>query len=354
MEELYRIIDANLNRTREGLRVLEEVARFAKKDVVLTKKLRALRHQISEQIANRIPRVLLLAARTSKEDLGKNFPGEDRSGMKELVIANSLRVSEALRTLEEVTGTIVPGVRTSVQNIRFAFYETEKSFINLYRTGLPDYPVYAIVDPAKSAGDIVSFTQKLLGAGAKIIQLRIKDCPDMRFFQIAQKIQTKAKKSGACFLINDRPDIANSVEADGIHIGQKDLPLPYVRRLCPDKIIGVSTRSAAEAKKAVKEGADYIAVGAIFPTVSKEDSVVVGTRTIREIKKVTEKIPVVAIGGINPKNAGRAFAAGADYVAVISSLTSDQPERVLRELCAGKKCWGTFPERVCERQKDSC
>ncbi len=337
MEELYRIIDANLNRAREGLRVLEEIARFAKKDVVLTKRLRRLRHQISDRIASRIPRPLLLSARTSKEDPGKNFVGENRSNLKELVIANTFRVSEALRTLEEVTGTLVPGVRTSVQEIRFAFYETEKSFISLYRTGLPDYPVYAIVDSAKIAGDIVLFTQRLLAAGAKIIQIRIKDCPDMRFFQIAQKIQAKAKKSGACFLINDRPDIANLVKSDGIHIGQKDLPLPYVRRLCPDKIVGISTHSAAQAKKAVKEGADYIAVGAIFPTNSKENPVVVGTRTIKEIKKVAEKIPVVAIGGINPKNAGQAFAAGADYVAVISSLTSDQPERVLRELCASKK-----------------
>ena len=336
MNNLYRIVDANFNRTREGLRVLEELARFSDRNPVLTKTLRGLRHRISVLTERSFPRPKLLANRCSETDPGRNFRPEKRTGKKDLVLANSLRVAESLRVLEEMVTLLKPEATTSFQDLRFSFYDLEKSLPVLYRRALPDHPVYVIIDPALIPGNSLNFVKPLLDAGAKIFQLRAKKMPDQLFLKLAQKIRLETKKFDACFIVNDRPDIAAMSDADGLHLGQTDFPAIKARQICPDVLIGVSVRSVREAEKAIAEQSDYIAVGSVFPTASKEDAVVVGLKTLKEVKKVTGHTPLVAIGGITPENSGSVFESGADYVAVISALMTAHPEKVLKALVKTK------------------
>jgi len=126
------------------------------------------------------------------------------------------------------------------------------------------------------------------------------------------------------FIINDYLDLAMAVDADGLHIGQEDLPLPVIRRELPiDKIVGCSVTTPSQAAKAQAEGADYIAVGSIFPTTTKKGATVVGVDTLKELKR-TVSTPVVAIGGINRNNIGEVVAAGADAIAVISAVLGEE------------------------------
>ncbi|MBU2495816.1 MAG: thiamine phosphate synthase [Candidatus Omnitrophota bacterium] len=332
MNNLYRIVDANFNRTREGLRVLEELARFSGQNPVLTKTLRGLRHRISVLTERSFPRPKLLANRRSETDPGRNFRPEKRTGKNDLVLANSFRVTESLRVLEEMAALLKPEATASFQDLRFSFYDLEKGLSVLYRKKLPDYPVYVIVDPALIPGDPLAFVKPLLDAGAKIFQLRAKKMPDQLFLKLAQKIRLETEKFDACFIVNDRPDIAALSDANGLHLGQTDLPAVKARQICPDVLIGVSVRSVREAEKAIAERVDYVAVGSVFPTAGKEDAAIVGLKTLKEVKKATGRTPLVAIGGITPENSGSVFEAGADYVAVISTLLTTQPEKALKTL----------------------
>ncbi|MFH2069473.1 MAG: thiamine phosphate synthase [Candidatus Omnitrophota bacterium] len=337
MNNLYRIVDANFNRTREGLRVLEELARFSEQNPVLTKTLRGLRHRISVLMECSFPRPKLLASRRSETDLGRKFRPENRTGKKDFVLANSFRITESLRVLEETAALLQPETAASFQDLRFSFYDLEKNLTVLYRKKLPDYPVYVVIDPALFPGDLLSFVKALLDAGAKIFQLRTKKMPDRLFLKLAQKIRLETEKFDAFFVVNDRPDIAALSDADGLHLGQTDLSATKARQICPDLLIGISARSVREAEKAIAERVDYVAVGSIFSTASKKDAAIVGLKTLKEVKKVTGRTPLVAIGGITPENSGRVFESGADYVAVISALMTAHPEKVLKALAKTKK-----------------
>ncbi|NLP18373.1 MAG: thiamine phosphate synthase [Firmicutes bacterium] len=160
-----------------------------------------------------------------------------------------------------------------------------------------------------------------LQGGATAIQLREKNLLGRELVDLALKYRQLTHQYGALFIVNDRLDIALAAGADGVHLGQDDIPASVARRLLgPDKIIGVSVANAAEARKAREDGADYVGLGPFFPTESKTDvGEPVDLDTLREVKGAVD-IPVVAIGGIKVENAAVLCAAGADGVAVISAV----------------------------------
>lgn len=182
--------------------------------------------------------------------------------------------------------------------------------------------LYIITDESLNAGcSHIYIAKKALLGGAKIIQLRDKQKSGGELFVIAQEIRSLCIQNNAMFIVNDRLDIALAAKANGVHLGQDDLPLIAARKLAPRPfIIGVSVGSVEEAVMAEKDGADYIGVGPIYPTGTKADAgPVVGPELIRIIKKEVS-IPIVAIGGINLSNAKDVIAAGADWIAVISAV----------------------------------
>ncbi|GIM29605.1 thiamine-phosphate synthase [Clostridium polyendosporum] len=184
-----------------------------------------------------------------------------------------------------------------------------------------NYKLYLVTD-RKIIGErdfVWAIEQAILG-GATLVQLREKDLSTLQFYNVAKDVKELTSKYNIPLIINDRLDIALAVDADGLHIGQDDMPLEIARKLLGEgKIIGLSTSTIEEAKLAQEQGADYIGVGAVFPTTTKNDADAVSLEQLKEIKE-TVKIPVVAIGGINEENYKLPMNCGIDGVAVISAI----------------------------------
>jgi thiamine-phosphate pyrophosphorylase len=173
-----------------------------------------------------------------------------------------------------------------------------------------------------------------LDGGARMVQLRRKAASGRELYEWALRIQELCRQRDALFIVNDRVDIALAMHADGVHLGQEDLPASAARKILgPDAIIGVSVSSVAEAEQAVKDGADYIGVGHIFPTISKEKlSPPLGTASISQIGNAAG-VPVIAIGGIDAGNIHEVMKAGASGIAVISAVSgADDPTAAARDL----------------------
>jgi thiamine-phosphate pyrophosphorylase len=198
-----------------------------------------------------------------------------------------------------------------------------------------DISLYVITDRRQSSGrGSEEIIKKALAGGATIIQLREKDISDRQLYEEGLRIKEIVKQSPAHFFINDRIDLVLALDADGLHLGQDDLPLPIARKLLgKEKIIGLSVKTPDEAEKGEKEGADYLAASGVFPTATKPDvGAVLGIAGLRKIKEATS-LPLIAIGGINRDNAASVIEAGADGIAVISAVTTaDDVTSCCREL----------------------
>jgi thiamine-phosphate pyrophosphorylase len=184
--------------------------------------------------------------------------------------------------------------------------------------------LYAIVDTRLLAGrGVAAVVADLVSGGATLLQLRVKDEIDREFLDLARDCVTAARRASVPLLINDRPDIARIVGAAGVHVGQDDLPPAAARSLLPDgALVGVSTHDEQQLAIACRSPVDYVAVGPVFATRSKDaPDPVVGLDLVRKARRATE-LPIVAIGGISAANAASVIAAGADGVAVISALLS--------------------------------
>ncbi|MCD6581953.1 MAG: bifunctional hydroxymethylpyrimidine kinase/phosphomethylpyrimidine kinase [Desulfuromusa sp.] len=191
--------------------------------------------------------------------------------------------------------------------------------------------LYLITDDNQD-GKLLTKVEEALTGGAKVVQYRAKEIrPDERR-EMVEKLKTLCHEHEAQLIINDLPELAHDIDADGVHLGQDDMSIAQARQILGHKkLIGVSTHSVDEALKAEAHGADYIAIGSIFPTDSKENTNLVGLKTLSKVRKAV-LIPVVAIGGITPEGAFEALDAGADAIAVISGIMADaDPARAAKE-----------------------
>lgn len=336
------MIDANANRSSEGLRVLEDVARFLLNDPDLSQRLRAVRHDLDRDTGSL--RIALLSQRDSEHDVGHrdrvSLPSEKRATdlatasapmLLDLLTANAKRTQQALRVLEEVAR--LPELSSTLsshrfEQARFALYSIERDLISKIsrRHKMQRMPgLYVILDRQSVEGrDELEIARQIIEGGATVIQLRDKRSTKGELLPVAQKINDLCHQADVLFIIDDHLDLAMVVEADGLHIGQGDLPLPVVRRALPiDRIVGCSVTTVSQATEAQSEGADYIAVGSVFPTTTKKDITVVGVATLKEVRQ-SVSTPVVAIGGISQDNIGEVLSAGADAVAVISAVLGEE------------------------------
>lgn len=195
-------------------------------------------------------------------------------------------------------------------------------------------PLYVILDRSvagsRSLDDLLDL---VLAGGARLVQLREKTMPAVEMLPVARRLARRCREVGALFIVNDRADIAVAAGAHGLHVGQGDMPAREARALLrPGMVLGVSTHDEDQAGAAVTDGADYVAVGSIFPTTSRVDFQLVGTDLIRRVRPAVP-VPLVAIGGITADNAAEVVQAGADGVAVISAIcASRDPEAATRTL----------------------
>ena len=317
--KVFRIIDVNANRAVEGLRVMEEIVRFVLEDKKLTRELKKMRSRIRG-----ITGGFALKERKALKDVGGGLYTQSegrRSTFLDIFAANAKRVQEALRALEEFSKLIKPRLGKSFKKLRFKVYDLEKhAFYRLTRRLKLDFDLYVITDPMR---DHVKTARAVIAGGARIVQLRDKSASKKQILKWAKKIRKIAKGTGAIFIVNDYPEIAEAVDADGVHLGQGDLskmPIKRIRaRLGEESIIGVTVRNPAQAVWAENQGADYISLGPVFATPFKPG---IKPRGLNLLKKVISRtrIPVVAIGGINRANVRKVLRTGCSRVAAIRAI----------------------------------
>jgi thiamine-phosphate diphosphorylase len=182
-------------------------------------------------------------------------------------------------------------------------------------------PLYAILDPEQTQGRAATDTlRQLLAGGAAIVQLRVKTMAPRDFLELARFARAETRVHGCKLIINDRVDVALACDADGVHLGQDDLPLAAGRKLVGQKIVGISTHDIEQAQEAERNGADYIGFGPMFSTTTKNTGYAArGVEMLGKIRAAV-KLPIVAIGGINEQNVTQVWQAGADSAAIISDL----------------------------------
>lgn len=199
-----------------------------------------------------------------------------------------------------------------------------------------DPRLYAILDRAAARGrELTTLLDAIIAGGCRMIQLREKQWPSGRLLPLAERLRARCRAAGVTFIVNDRVDLALVVDADGVHLGQEDLPPPAVRPLLrPGMILGVSTHSLEQARAAQAAGADYVAVGSMFPTTTKPDFQLVGPELIRKLRSEI-RVPLIGIGGITQANVAEVIRAGADGAAVISAVcAADDPAEAARQFLA--------------------
>jgi thiamine-phosphate pyrophosphorylase len=333
LQGIYRLLDANINRAAEGLRVLEDLTRFQLGNADLTEELKKMRHLLRKSVSHLQPK--LLAARDSINDLGLELSQKDnldnKSNVQELITGNFKRTQEALRVSEEslkVAGYYQ--LSKIYEELRFQAYNLEKMFFSYYgqakKRKLPETDIYCITAKEYSLGRTnLEVVREMIEAGIKIIQYREKEKSMRDKYEECLQIRELTQKAGVTFIVNDDIALALSVKADGVHIGQKDLPLEKVRELVGEEmIIGLSVQTPDQAREGAAKGADYLGVGPIFATSTKKDaSNPVGLETLAHMVQ-NIPIPLVAIGGIKEDNLEQLVEKGVNCLAMITEIVGSR------------------------------
>ena len=329
MNKLWRIIDAELDRVTEGLRVIEDIAGFYREHTAITSETKVLRSKIAG--LTHCFRSNLLEYRNLEADLGlelsQKLGSESKHQLMELATANLKRVQEGLRSLEEHLKVLdYYQLANEFEALRFQSYTLEKKiFTEILMASERQFPntdLYCLTASKyslnRSNQDVV---KQILDAGVKIIQYREKDFKMLQKYRECIALRELTAQYDAFFIINDDLHLAQAVEADGIHLGQDDLPVEKAWEIVGDKmIIGLSTHSPAQADQAVLSGVDYIGVGPIFQTATKKDVCApVGLEYLDYIVK-THQIPLVAIGGIKLHNVAEVVRHGAGCIAMVTDI----------------------------------
>ena len=196
-----------------------------------------------------------------------------------------------------------------------------------------DLSLYLVTDKSDDVEKFLNTIEEAIKGGVTVVQIREKTAETLDFYNLALKVKEITTKYGVPLIINDRVDVALAIDADGVHVGQSDMPCDVTRKLIgEEKILGVSAATIDEAKKAQYDGADYIGSGAIFPTATKDDAPSITKKDLKEIVESID-IPVVAIGGITLENANELKDTGIAGLSVVSAIMSaDNPKKASQEL----------------------
>ena len=346
---VYRVLDANANRAREALRVAEEAARFALERPDLAEALKRARHDLRAALGRLDPRKLL-QARDTAGDIGTGLATDAegrRDGTPDVARAAFKRLTEALRAIEEYSKTVHAGVAPAVERLRYRAYDLEKRFEEASRPAgrLAAGGLCVLVTESLCRRSWEEVLRGALAGGAAAIQVREKAMPDGALLERARQVARAAHEAGALAIVNDRPDLAVLAAADGVHVGLEDLAPQQARRIVgPDRIVGTSTHSLAQALAAAEAGADYIGCGPMFQSTTKPQEVIPGPALAAEVT-ATVGLPVMAIGGITAASAAQVLAAGAGWLAVSSAVcAAEDPEAETRRLVAAIQAHSNAPD----------
>jgi thiamine-phosphate pyrophosphorylase len=370
---LFRILDASLNRASEGLRVVEDYVRFVLDDPFLTSEFKSLRHDLAAAAAA-LPTDERHAARDTPRDVGTalSTPAEQkRSDIWSVCAANLKRTEQSLRSLEEFGKLTGAAFAQSIESLRYLLYTLEKA-IDVSRSSrerLKDVRLCVLIDSRNSTAEFEQLVRALVKAGVGMIQLRDKQLDDRELLGRARLLVSLTRaadrarrqppappgvrpaldgvsekspaEAGAgdrapratLAVINDRADIAVAVDADGVHVGQEDLPVKEVRTIVGTRmLIGVSTHNIEQARAAVLDGANYLGAGPTFVSQTKSFEAFAGLEYLRAVSAET-RLPIFAIGGIDAASLPDVLATGVSRVAVGSAVAAArEPVSAAREL----------------------
>ena len=333
-----RLIDANLDRAREGLRVIEDWCRFGLDRDDLVVPLKDWRQRLGQQHHDRYRR-----ARSTATDVaaGLGHPAQASRGTAQAIVkANASRVQEALRVLEEFGRNLDPALASTSAEIRYGLYDLEVRILEACgrqhrQERLEAAKLCLITDPDRDNNleRLLQGVEAALVAGVSLVQYRRKQGNDQQRLLEAQALKTLCSRFEALFIINDRIDLALLVDADGVHLGQDDLPLSEARQLLgPERLLGRSTHCLEHLIAAQKERADSLGGGPIFATATTRDRRPAGLSWVTEAS-LHAAVPWFAIGGIDVETIPSVRAAGAQRVAVVSAIMgSNHPEEASRTL----------------------
>jgi thiamine-phosphate pyrophosphorylase len=334
--DLLRIIDANANRAREALRMIEDYARFVLDDPGLCLALKKLRHELADALGPILPEAMNW--RNTPGDMGTALktPQElKRDDLVDVVTAAAKRMGEALRSIGEYLKTMDPAAASRVEAIRYRFYDLEQTLAQTLRPAgrMGGVRLYVLITESLCRLPWLKVAEEAICGGADCLQLREKEMEAGELLKRARQLVELCRRSGVVSIINDRPDIAVLSGADGVHIGQGDLPAREARKVIgQSKILGVSTHNLAQAKQAVLDGADYIGVGPTFKSVTKPRDFVAGCELARQAAHQI-RIPAVAIAGITLENVDEVLACGIKAVAVTAAVAGcDDPRAAAARL----------------------
>ncbi|MEQ9460401.1 MAG: thiamine phosphate synthase [Phycisphaeraceae bacterium] len=339
MGDVLRAIDANANRASEGLRTLEDVARFVLNREDLSREAKGLRHELRGLLAG----VEGLAwHRDTTGDVGTGIrtvregQREDVAGIAE---AAGYRVAEALRVIEEF-GKLV-GEREGceelaggAEGLRYRVYELQRKVVVALGSGRGcQWGVCLLLTESACLRPWREVLGEAVAAGVDCVQVREKGMNDRALLERVREVVGVARPAGAAVVVNDRADVALAAGADGVHLGQGDLSVGDVRRMAGRRlVVGVSTSRVEEAREAEDEGADYVGLGPMFVSMTKAKPVVAGPGYLRAYLEAG-RLPHLAIGGITAGNVGELVAAGALGVAVCAAIAgADEPGAAARGL----------------------
>jgi thiamine-phosphate pyrophosphorylase len=344
-----RILDANLNRLREGLRAVEDLVRFGLDDAPLAARLKKLRHNVLE-LRRALPSGLI-SSRDSVADVGrvkiKELPR--RADVSDLLAAAFGRVQESLRVLEEIAKLDRPKGAALAKAMRHEAYDLEKEIVPLFdrraKTARLSGLYLILTDPAVGYENLAEIAVR---AKVSAIQLRDKKLESGPLLALARRLRAIAKNSPTLFFVNDRPDIARLAEADGVHVGQSDLSVAEARAVAGDfALVGKSTHNLRQLQSALAEKPDYVAVGPVFPTASKDKpDPALGLEKAARLLKRAGALPVVPIGGINSETLPPLLAAGfANYALIAEVNRSPRPLDAIRRLQALQRSAAPSPAK---------
>lgn len=329
---LARLLDASFNRAREAARVIEDAARFLLDDAALTESAKDLRHRLSTTALALPVASQFSLHRDTPGDVGTAMttPAESLRTAPAAVIGSAFgRLSEALRTLEEYSKLLDPAAGAAFKQLRYDAYTLHTKLARRLqpRPALASLRLCVRITADLCRGSWLSVAESALAGGADALQLCERSLPDAELLSRARTLADLCHHHDALFILNDRPDIALLAGADGVHLGQGDLPIAATRRILgPDAIIGRNAHDLKQALAAATEGADYISVEPVFATATKPEVRAIDTETLRQIA-ANVKIPLVAAGGITPDNARTVLAAGAQALAVCHAVIAHPDPR---------------------------
>lgn len=335
-----RVVDANVNRLREALRVVEDYARLACGDAGLARELKDLRHRLKELIAL-LPVEAMMAARDTPGDVGTRISASDeyaRPSLPAVAVANLRRAQEAARVLEEFSKLESGQAARGFEKLRYQLYTIEKALIwgSAARRRIEAASLYWLADPDQMDQSFDWALERALAGGVQVVQLRDKSSRDRELLALARQVREWTRRRDVLFIMNDRPDIAALAGADGVHVGQEELSVADVRRIVgPDMLVGVSTHSIEQARRAIRDGADYIGVGPVFPSRTKSFESFAGLDFVQQVAAEIS-LPAFAIGGVDMANLPRVLKAGLHRIAIGAAISkSPDPLVAAQELAAG-------------------